>query len=193
MSRSQSKKSKPGSVRIIGGSWRRHRIAIPAGNRQRPTPDRVRETLFNWLHPYLPGAVCLDLFAGTGVLGFEALSRGASRAVMVERDPLAADALASVSDTLEARAEIVCADAVSFLQRSGIGPFDIAFVDPPFSDPVEAVFTHLVPLLKPGAFVYLERARGAEWPDLPGARWSHRAAAGNVDYGLAEVTRPRLL
>jgi 16S rRNA (guanine(966)-N(2))-methyltransferase RsmD len=81
MSKPRNKKSKPGFVRIIGGSWRRRRIAIPAGANQRPTPDRVRETLFNWLSPKLPGAHCLDLYSGTGSLGFEALSRGAAQVV----------------------------------------------------------------------------------------------------------------
>jgi 16S rRNA (guanine966-N2)-methyltransferase len=187
MSRSRNKK--PGAVRIIGGRWRRHRIAIPAGDLQRPTPDRVRETVFNWLNPHLPGASCLDLFAGTGVLGFEALSRGAGNAVLVERDLAAAEALEEINDELDARAEIVCADAMGYLNRSAIGPFDIAFVDPPFVDPVGPVIERLVPVLKPGAFVYLERTRGSEWHELAGARWTRRATAGNVEYGIAEFSR----
>jgi 16S rRNA (guanine966-N2)-methyltransferase len=189
MSASRNKKSKPGAVRIIGGQWRRHRIAVPAGDRQRPTPDRVRETVFNWLTAYLPGACCLDLYAGTGVLGFEALSRGAGKAVLVERDRNAAEALENVNDELGAHAEIVCAEAMSYLNRTNIGPFDIAFIDPPYSDPIPAVVERLASVLKPNAFVYLERSRGSEWPDLPGAEWSRRATAGNVEYGLAQLVR----
>jgi 16S rRNA (guanine966-N2)-methyltransferase len=90
MAGQKRKGTQPGFVRIIGGTWRRRRIALPRDVALRPTPDRVRETLFNWLAPVLPGAECLDLYAGTGVLGFEALSRGAGRAVLVERDRQAA-------------------------------------------------------------------------------------------------------
>lgn len=189
MTGSRTKKLKPGAVRIIGGQWRRHRIAIPAGDRQRPTPDRVRETVFNWLDPFLPGACCLDLYAGTGVLGFEALSRGASEAVLVERDLDAAVALEQTNDELDAGAEIVCADAAAYLIRPDIGPFDIVFVDPPFRDAIVAVVDRLLPVLKAHAFVYLERARGSEWPNLPGAEWSRRGKAGNVEFRLAEVGR----
>jgi 16S rRNA (guanine966-N2)-methyltransferase len=189
MSGSGSRKSKPGSVRIIGGRWRRHRIAIPAGDRQRPTPDRVRETLFNWLSPFLPGARCLDLYAGTGVLGFEALSRGAGKAVLVERDLDAAAALEQTNEILDARAEIVCADAAAYLTSPAIGAFDIVFVDPPYRDAADLVVARLLPVLQPHAFVYLERARGSEWPELPGAHWSRRGTAGNVEFRLAEVGR----
>src|SRR5690606_9775904 len=91
---------RPGSVRIIGGTWRGRRLAVAGGPALRPTPDRIRETLFNWLAPALPGARCLDLFAGTGVLGLEALSRGAAEAWLVERDPVAAAALRSSVATL---------------------------------------------------------------------------------------------
>lgn len=189
MSASRNKKSKPGAVRIIGGQWRRHRIRVPAGDRQRPTPDRVRETLFNWLTPNLPGACCLDLYAGTGVLGFEALSRGAGKAVLVERDLSAAEALENINEELDAHAEIVCAEATSYLNRTNIGPFDIVFIDPPYADSVVAVVERLASVLKPHAFVYLERSRGSEWPELQGAEWSRRATAGSVEYGLAEMVR----
>lgn len=186
---SGSRIKKPGAVRIIGGRWRRHRIAIPAGDRQRPTPDRVRETLFNWLDPFLPGACCLDLYAGTGVLGFEALSRGAGGAVLVEHDVDAAVALEQTDEKLDAHAQIVCADAVAYLARPNIGPFDIAFVDPPYRDAIVPVVERLLRVLKPRAFVYLERARGSEWPAMPGVEWSRRGTAGNVEYRLAKVGR----
>ena len=187
MAASRGNQPKPGFVRIIGGSWRRRRIAIAKDSSLRPTPDRVRETLFNWLDPVLDGARCLDLFAGTGCLGFEALSRGAAKAVFVERDSGAARALEAARQELEADAEIVCADAVAFLARPGVGPFDIVFVDPPYATAVAPVLEALLAVLASGARVYLERARRDSWPDLPRLAWTRRATAGAVDFGLAEL------
>ena len=187
MARQKRSGSRPGFVRIIGGEWRRRRIALPRDVELRPTPDRVRETLFNWLAPVLPGADCLDLFAGTGALGFEALSRGAARAVLVERDPRTAQALERLRSELVAAAEVVCEDAVDYLARADRGRFDIAFVDPPFAVPVDPVLTGLKPLLKPGARVYLERALDTPWPDVAGFDWQRRARAGAVAFGLAVV------
>jgi 16S rRNA (guanine966-N2)-methyltransferase len=177
---------KPGSVRIIGGEWRRRRIEVPAGVDIRPTPDRVRETLFNWLAPVLPGASCLDLYAGTGALAFEALSRGAARAVLVERDRRAVAALESARDVLGAEATIVNDDALAWLARSGHEPFDIVFVDPPYADAVEPLWSLLPAVLGPGARVYLERERGDAWPGPPGLEWTRRGTAGAVAFGLAE-------
>jgi 16S rRNA (guanine966-N2)-methyltransferase len=174
-------------VRIIGGEWRRRRIALPRDVGLRPTPDRVRETLFNWLAPVLPGADCLDLYAGTGALGFEALSRGAAGAVLVERDRETAQALERVREQLGAPAEIVCGDAMEYLARGGPGRFDIAFIDPPFAEPVDAVLAGLKPLLEPGARVYLERALDTPWPEAAGFDWQRRARAGGVAFGLAVV------
>jgi 16S rRNA (guanine966-N2)-methyltransferase len=188
MGATQRRTEKPGFVRIIGGTWRRRRIVIPEGLGIRPTPDRVRETLFNWLGPFLPGATCLDLFAGSGVLGFEALSRGAARAVLVERDARAIWPLAKLREELDASVEIVHSDAAVFLERTGKGVFDIAFVDPPYSTDVSPVLEALLPALAPGARVYLERERGDSWPELPGLAWARRATAGAVDFGLAELT-----
>lgn len=187
MSRARGKISKPGSVRIIGGTWRRRRIAVAPGLELRPTPDRVRETLFNWLAPVLPGARCLDLYAGTGVLGFEALSRGAAAAVLVERDPRAASALGRLRDELRAEAEIVNADAEAWLARPGVGSFDVVFVDPPYRTPALPVLELLLDRLAPGARVYLERERGTEWPDPARLRWIRRGKAGAVEFGLGEV------
>jgi 16S rRNA (guanine966-N2)-methyltransferase len=186
MNESRGKKSKPGSVRIIGGTWRRRRIAIAPGSQLRPTPDRVRETLFNWLGPKLSGARCLDLYAGTGVLGFEALSRGASSAVLVERDAQAARALEGQRDELGANASIVCADAGSYLARPDIGRFDIVFVDPPYSMDAMPVLESLLARLAPQARIYLERERGRKWPELAQLEWIRRSSAGAVDFGLAE-------
>lgn len=175
-------------MRIIGGAWRRRRIAIPEGVDLRPTPDRVRETLFNWLGAIPSGAVCLDLFAGTGALGFEALSRGAARAVLVERDREAADALERVRDELKAPAEIVCDDAMEYLARGG-GPFDLVFVDPPYAEPVEGVLDALRRWLRPAARIYLERERGDFWPEPDWLEWSRRGTAGGVAFGLGEVAK----
>lgn len=188
MDRAQGKKSKPGSVRIIGGKWRRRRIAIATGIEIRPTADRVRETLFNWLDPALAGSRCLDLYAGTGVLGFEALSRGAASAVLVERDARAATALERQSNELGAEAEIVCADAATYLNRCEPGRFDIVFVDPPYRTAATSVLESLLEKLEPGARIYLEREHGASWPELPRLKWIKRSAAGSVDFGLAELT-----
>lgn len=184
---SASNKARPGSVRIIGGDWRSRRIPVPAGVDLRPTPDRVRETLFSWLNPVLPGSVCLDLFAGTGVLGFEALSRGAARAVFVENHRIAAAALERWQQQLDAEAAIVCVDAMTYLARPTGGPFDIVFVDPPYAVAVEPVLEALPAMLKPGARIYLERARGAAWPATPGLQWIRQTTAGDVTFGLAAV------
>jgi len=185
MARQRRLATQPGFVRIIGGEWRRRRIALPRDVELRPTPDRVRETLFNWLTPVLPGADCLDLFAGTGALGFEALSRGAASAVLVEREPRTAEALERVREELGAAAEIVRADAADYLARGARRHFDIVFVDPPFAEPVDPVLTALLPLLKPGARVYLERAESTPWPEIAGFDWLRRSRAGAVAFGLA--------
>lgn len=187
MARQKRRGALPGTVRIIGGTWRRRRIVLPGEVELRPTPDRVRETLFNWLAPVLPGADCLDLFAGTGALGFEALSRGAAHAVLVERDPRAAQALARLRTELGAAADIVCADATDYLTSADRSRFDIAFVDPPFAEPAEALLLELKPLLKAGARVYLERAADSPWPEPAGYDWLRRSRAGAVAFGLAVV------
>lgn len=121
-------------VRIIGGRWRGRKIRFPDGEGLRPTGDRIRETLFNWLQPLLPGSDCLDLFAGSGVLGFEALSRGAASCVLVENNPQALRCLHESGQLLAtADARIVSADAMQWL-ASAEGCFDIVFIDPPFAD-----------------------------------------------------------
>ncbi len=123
----------PGSVRIVGGRWRGRRLPVPDGD-VRPSPDRVRETLFNWLAARLTGARCLDLFAGTGVLGFEALSRGARSATLVDRDPAVIAHLMDMRARLEAeQAEILRYDALAWLAATPPTPYDIVFVDPPFT------------------------------------------------------------
>ena len=124
------------TVRIIGGEWRRRVLRFPDAQGLRPTPDRVRETLFNWLGQDLDGLSCLDLFAGSGALGFEAASRGAAKVVMVEHAPKVAAALEENARLLDAggRLQIVRADAVKFassLTATGVR-FDVLFLDPPY-------------------------------------------------------------
>ena len=148
----------------------------------RPTPDRVRETLFNWLGQSLDGLCCLDLFAGSGALGFEAASRGAARVVMVEQDRAVFDALRKTRDQIGAsRVEIVLEDAFAYLRR--MQSFDVVFLDPPFrQNALPAVFQQLRG--SPGMRVYVESSE----PFAPGEPWREvkRARAGQVSYQLFE-------
>lgn len=162
----------PGSVRIIAGQWRGTRLPVADAAGLRPTPDRVRETLFNWLQGSLPGARVLDLFAGSGALGLEAVSRGARGAVLVERDPRLAESLRATVARLGAgdRVEVACADALAWLRAAPRGTFDVVFVDPPFAaDLWTPVLAALPPWLAPGAWLYLESPAGAS--TSPGAGW----------------------
>jgi 16S rRNA (guanine966-N2)-methyltransferase len=152
------------SVRIIGGTWRRRILRFPDAENLRPTPDRVRETLFNWLGQDLSGLSCLDLFAGSGALGFEALSRGAARVVMVERAPKVLAALRENAEALlpESRLQIIDSDAVKFavLPLPPDRRFDLLFLDPPYGQGwVERLASFLPHLAKDGARVYLEAER----------------------------------
>ncbi len=162
-----------GQVRIIGGRWRGTKLAVPDRPGLRPSSDRVRETLFNWLMPALPGARVLDLFAGTGVLGLEALSRGAAHAVLVERDPGLAEALREATAKLSAPAEVHAADALAWLGGRG-DAFDLVFLDPPFADGLWArALDGLAPRLAPGAWVYVESPADVQ-PGVPPAWALHR-------------------
>ena len=158
----------PGRLRIIGGRWRRRILQIPGGPELRPTPDRVRETLFNWLAPVIEGARCLDCYAGTGALGFEALSRGAASVVMLERDKALADALKQQAAALGADgAEIHCVNAGRWLDLHG-GRFNVVFVDPPFASDL-AARTCVQVLnkghLSPCGVIYVETRHGWSPPD----------------------------
>jgi 16S rRNA (guanine966-N2)-methyltransferase len=174
-------------VRIIGGAWRSRRLEFPALPDLRPTPDRVRETLFNWLQGVIPGSRCLDLFAGSGALGFEAASRGADCVVMVDISRAVIDQLQRQALALHAEGiEIVQADALAYLKRRP-PPFDIVFVDPPFATPlVSAACLALdgYDALKPGARIYLEMEVHSD-PELPPAWDTLRSGrAGDVAYRL---------
>lgn len=157
-------------VRIIGGNWRGRKLSFPDIAGLRPTGDRVRETLFNWLSPYLPGANCLDLFAGCGALGFEALSRGAKAVTFVERDMLAARAIADNCTLLNAEnGTLLNADALQWVGQPAQQAFDIVFLDPPFNELLlEPAIIRLTEnhYLQPGALVYVETARDVV-PNLP--------------------------
>jgi 16S rRNA (guanine966-N2)-methyltransferase len=169
----------PGSVRIIGGRWRGTRLPVADMAGLRPTSDRARETLFNWLQPVLPGARVLDLFAGSGALGLESISRGARQALLVERDARQCEALRGVVGRLESgdAATVVQADALAFLRAPLHGRFDVAFVDPPFADDLwPQVLTQLEPWMAGQAWLYVEAPlqRNIE----PGAGWlPHREGA----------------
>src|ERR1700754_1595145 len=144
-------------VRIIGGEHRGRRIAVADRPGLRPTPDRVRETLFNWLGQRLDDCVCLDLFAGSGALGFEAASRGAARVVMVEHDRAAFRALEEARSTIGLKGvELVHGDAFDYLARAD-NRFDIVFLDPPFGQNAQAAALDRLPRrLAPAARVYVE-------------------------------------
>jgi len=172
-------------VRIIAGEYRRRLIGVTSQPDLRPTPDRVRETLFNWLGQDLRGLACLDLYAGSGALGFEAASRGARLVILVEHDRAALAQLERNRATLGApQVEIVAGDALQFLGRSDAS-FDVVFLDPPFRQNAwPALALRLPARLAPGARVYVE---GPQPVDAP-ARWRElrRGRAGEVSYQLLE-------
>jgi len=173
-------------VRIIGGTWRSRIVTFPDAEGLRPTPDRVRETLFNWLGQDLTGKRCLDLFAGAGALGFEALSRGAAEVVMVERLRVVAAALRENAERLGARAlRVVEDDALHFLADPAVGRFDVVFVDPPFGSGLAGrVLERLPAVLADAGMVYVE----GDAPLAPAPPWRVRrhARAGAVHYHLVD-------
>jgi 16S rRNA (guanine966-N2)-methyltransferase len=170
-------------VRIIGGEWRSRLIDFPDVEGLRPTPDRVRETLFNWLGQDLTGKRVLDLFAGSGVLGLEALSRGAAAAVLVDRSADSVRLMKANAASLGAsRAEMVQCDAIEFLNRPRGLPFDVVFVDPPYASGLAtAALDRLTPHLAPDGVVYAESAA-----PLSHAGWTvvKSGRAGAVCYQL---------
>ena len=178
---------KHGEVRIIGGAWRSRRIRFADRPGLRPTPDRVRETLFNWLGQDLTGKHCLDLFAGSGALGFEAASRGAKHVTMVERDAAALQALRANSEALQATAvEVVRADALEFLKNHH-GRYDVVFLDPPFADDCwPQLLTGVPAVLAQGGLVYCERAQALE--ALQGWEVVKSGRAGQVSHQLLKRT-----
>lgn len=156
---------KPGEVRIIGGQWKRTRLSVAAKPGLRPTPDRVRETLFNWLGQDLTGWRCADVFAGTGALGFESASRGAVEVLMLENDPDLVLQLNKVREKLQAAAvRVERSDGLVVLRRLGAGSMNVVFLDPPFDSGLfEAALPAAARAVAPQGFVYLEAP--VKWTD----------------------------
>jgi len=176
-----------GRIRIIGGQLRNSRLEVPDLPGLRPTAERVRETLFNWLAPVIAGADCLDLCAGTGALGIEALSRGAARTQFVERDARAAQALRGNLARLKAAGgEVATADAGAYLQGAA-RPYGVVFLDPPFALELWEPLSRRLEAggwLSPSAWIYVESPRGKALA-LPPAWQAHRQGqAGEVQYAL---------
>ena len=177
--------SSKGRIRIIGGQYRSRLLRVAARPELRPTPDRVRETLFNWLGQDMTGAACLDLFAGSGALGFEAASRGAARVVMVESDRSALRMLEASRTALgAAQVEIVGGSAQTYLERAR-ERFDVVFLDPPFrQNALPGLIARLPRILSARARVYAESADAVRVE--PGWRELRRSRAGGVSYQLSE-------
>lgn len=173
-------------IRIIGGQWRGRRLPVANAAGLRPTPDRVRETLFNWLAPTITGARCLDAFAGTGALGLEALSRGAAEVVFVEKDRSLAKQIQTQLHKLGGNGQVMCSEFAH--APLGPKPFDIIFLDPPFNTNLMASAVTIVgSYLTRNTRVYLEYASD-EVPRLD-AHWDilKSKKAGQVGYGLATL------
>ena len=176
-----------GKVRIIGGMLRGRMIAFPEATWLRPTPDRARETLFNWLAPQLVGSHCLDLFAGSGVLGFEALSRGAATVVMMDRHPQVIQQLQRTAVTLQVAADIFLGDFQKKCPHL-TGPFDVVFLDPPYDENLLVpVCEKLMALncLSPQAVLYVEAHAPLEdvLASIP-CTFKKVSRAGKVHFGL---------
>lgn len=185
----------PGEVRIIGGRWRSRRIEVPVAEGLRPTGDRIRETLFNWLGQSLAGQRCLDLFAGTGVLGFEALSRGAQSVDWVERNAPTARKLKATleafqsSDPLAGQGAVHHADALTFLHARRDRAYDLVFLDPPFAmNPWFDLLPRLAPCLADGGRVYVEAAAKPDALNPPPKGWLiiRESRAGAVWFALLQ-------
>lgn len=184
-------RQRPGAVRIIGGTWRGRKLPVADAPGLRPSGDRVRETLFNWLQTVVPGSRCADPFAGTGALGFEAASRGASRVTLVERSQPLAAALHELAHMLGAKeVSVIEGDGVEWLADQGPASLDLVFIDPPFDSDLaeralEAIAT--AECLAPGGLVYLESPRDAG-PSPPGGYLQVREkCVGEVRMQLLEL------
>ena len=186
-----NKKPQRGRLRIVAGNWRSRLLEIADVPGLRPTAERIRETVFNWLTPHLAGARCLDLFAGTGALGLEALSRGAADVLFVETSAVAVRSLLKNIASLQAtNATVRRADAVNYLQHPGADQFEIVFLDPPFVDDLHGDLCKLLDestILAADALVYIEEDRAKPEVVLP-PDWQtlKTKSAGNVRYSLVK-------
>jgi 16S rRNA (guanine966-N2)-methyltransferase len=161
-------------VRIIGGQWKRSKLPVAERPGLRPTPDGVRETLFNWLGPDLSGWRVLDAFAGSGALGFEAASRGAAEVLLIESDPALVRNLVAVKARLQAEAvQVIAAEALVWLARCAPARFELVLLDPPFeANLFDAALARAAPVVVPGGFLYLEAPR--EFTDASAGFTRHR-------------------
>ena len=180
----------PQSVRIIAGQWRGRLLPVALADGLRPTANRVRETVFNWLQFDIHGRSCLDLFSGSGALGFEAASRGASEVTLVENDAVLANTLRQQVTTFSApQIKVIQADALSFI-KTDVEQYDLILLDPPFQqftsgEVLEAVLA--AGIIKSDGMIYIEAARGALPEPLPKPwSWWRQAQAGQVEYGLIQ-------
>lgn len=184
----QARQQAPGKVRIIAGRWRGSKLDVPALPGLRPSSDRVRETVFNWLQGEVAGARCLDVFAGSGALGFEAASRGAAQVCLIEQADAALASLNEAARRLDAhQVEIIRADALAWLARPPDRQFDLVFIDPPFAAGLhDEVLMALLPWLAARAVLYVEAAREQVLPVLPhGFSWRRQSSTRDVLFGLA--------
>jgi len=181
-----------GQLRIIGGCWRGRKLPIVNADGLRPTSDRIRETLFNWLAPTITNSVCLDLFSGSGALSFECLSRGALQTIMIEKNPLVARQLRQNSEQLQTSGDLIIQqDAISWLlnQQQAQRTIDIVFIDPPFTyDLWESVTEqlHLSRLLAPNALIYIESPKSSILKVPKQWRLRKQKTTGDVTYSLYE-------
>ena len=187
-----TRKPASGRLRIVAGKWRSRLLPVADVAALRPTAERIRETLFNWLAPVIEGAKCLDLFAGSGALGFEALSRGAAATHFVENAPQAVQLLRQNIAALEAdNATLLSADALAWLQAATAEQYDIVFLDPPFAADYYEELCRLLATrrwLSGNARIYLEQERDQPLPELPdGWKVLKAKTAGNVRYALLEA------
>jgi len=185
----RSKADSLGEVRIIGGDWRGRKLPVLNAEGLRPTSDRVRETLFNWLQFDVPGATCLDVFAGSGALSFEALSRGAKYAILLELDVANSKQLKQNLQTLKVdNAQVEQTDSLQWLSNQSDSAFDLVFLDPPFHQDLMQKSVDL--LFKNGyvnhqAWLYLEQEKPLDWPSLPNGWICHREkTTSQVRFGL---------
>ncbi len=170
----------PGEVRLIGGLWKRSKLPVPDRPGLRPTPDRIRETLFNWLGQDLTGWRVLDAFAGSGALGFEAASRGAAEVQLIERDGALARALEASRARLGASTvQVTCAEALAWMARGEAGRYDLVLLDPPFDAGLLApALSHAAALVAPTGLLYVEAGEALPAPPAGFELWrTQRAGA----------------
>lgn len=180
-------------IRIIAGKWKGRRLSFPNAVDLRPTPDRVRETLFNWTSNRIVGAHCLDLFAGSGALSFEALSRGAAKVVAVEKNPVVILALEAAAQQLKVDVqtwEVISGDGLEWLKHTPSTPFDLVFLDPPYTAELLPICMQVLSekkWLKSHAWIYFEQDKPFDEALFPSSDWRlvKSKRAGHVYYYLA--------